>query len=181
MFAMPFGPLLAWKRGDLLGVAQRLMAAFGVGLVAVAAAFAIEGGRSVLAPFGVGLAFYVMAGALVDLVERTGLLRMPLATVRRARGRPAALGLGHGGGAFRHRGVAARHCRRRHLGHRAHRRVQAVADRVAVRLRSDLRRPASSDRARTTARRSAKFTVREGGVSIGVMEPSKRSFLGARR
>ena len=29
MFAMPFGPLLAWKRGDLLGVAQRLMAAFG--------------------------------------------------------------------------------------------------------------------------------------------------------
>ena len=37
MFAMPFGPLLAWKRGDLLGVAQRLMAAFGVGLVAVAA------------------------------------------------------------------------------------------------------------------------------------------------
>ena len=34
MFAMPFGPLLAWKRGDLLGVAQRLMAAFGVGLVA---------------------------------------------------------------------------------------------------------------------------------------------------
>ena len=45
MFAMPFGPLLAWKRGDLLGVAQRLMTAFGVGLVAVAAAFAIKGGR----------------------------------------------------------------------------------------------------------------------------------------
>ena len=29
MFAMPFGPLLAWKRGDVLGVAQRLMTAFG--------------------------------------------------------------------------------------------------------------------------------------------------------
>jgi len=57
MLAMPFGPLLAWKRGDLLGVAQRLMVAFGVGLVAVAAAFALEGGNSVLAPFGVGLAF----------------------------------------------------------------------------------------------------------------------------
>ena len=28
MIAMPFGPLLAWKRGDLLGAAQRLMAAF---------------------------------------------------------------------------------------------------------------------------------------------------------
>ena len=34
MFAMPFGPLLAWKRGDLLGVAQRLMAAFAVAIVA---------------------------------------------------------------------------------------------------------------------------------------------------
>src|SRR5664280_1581116 len=43
MFAMPFGPLLAWKRGDLLGVAQRLMTAFAVGLVAVAGAFAIKG------------------------------------------------------------------------------------------------------------------------------------------
>src|SRR5450631_171000 len=51
MFAMPFGPLLAWKRGDVLGVAQRLMTAFGVGLVAIAAAFAIEGGQWVLAPF----------------------------------------------------------------------------------------------------------------------------------
>jgi cytochrome c-type biogenesis protein CcmF len=28
LFAMPFGPLLAWKRGDILGVAQRLMGAF---------------------------------------------------------------------------------------------------------------------------------------------------------
>jgi len=35
LFAMPFGPLLAWKRGDLLGVSQRLIAAFAVGLVAV--------------------------------------------------------------------------------------------------------------------------------------------------
>src|SRR5512135_775916 len=87
--SVPFGPLLAWKRGDLLGVAQRLMAAFAVGLVAVAATFAIKGGASVLAPFGVGLAFYVMMGAMVDLVERTGLMRLPMATVRtRAFGLP---------------------------------------------------------------------------------------------
>ena len=85
MFAMPFGPLLAWKRGDLYGVAQRLMAAFAVALAAIAAAFAVEGGVSVLAPFGVGLAFFVMAGAVVDLVERTGLFRLPLAAVGGAR------------------------------------------------------------------------------------------------
>ena len=27
LLAVPFGPMLAWKRGDLLGVAQRLLAA----------------------------------------------------------------------------------------------------------------------------------------------------------
>ena len=95
MFAMPFGPLLAWKRGDLYGVAQRLMAAFGVGLAAIAAAFAIQGGQSILAPIGVGLAFFVMAGALVDLVERTRCSARrwrPCACVRPAcRAQPGAL------------------------------------------------------------------------------------------
>ena len=32
LIAMPFGPLLAWKRGDLLGVAQRLVGAAAVGV-----------------------------------------------------------------------------------------------------------------------------------------------------
>ncbi len=36
-FAMPFGPLLAWKRGDLYGVAQRLMWAFGGALLVAGA------------------------------------------------------------------------------------------------------------------------------------------------
>src|SRR6202012_1692108 len=36
MIAMPFGPLLAWKRGDLLGAAQRLFAAGVVALIAIA-------------------------------------------------------------------------------------------------------------------------------------------------
>ena len=58
-------------------------------------------GGPVLAPFGIGLAFFVMAGALIDLAERIGLFRVPLATVARARARPAALGLGHGDRAFR--------------------------------------------------------------------------------
>ncbi len=37
LLAVPFGPLLAWKRGDLSGVAQRLMVAAGVALVAMVA------------------------------------------------------------------------------------------------------------------------------------------------
>jgi cytochrome c-type biogenesis protein CcmF len=87
---MPFGPLLGWKRGDLLGAAQRLTAAAFIAAVAIAAGFALQhGGGPVLAPFGVGLALFVMAGALIDLAERTMILRVPLgAALRRAAGLP---------------------------------------------------------------------------------------------
>src|SRR2546430_453926 len=77
LIAVPFGPLLGWKRGDLLGVAQRLVGAAGVGLITVAVVFAMEGGGPILVPFAIGLAFYVMAGAVTDIVERTGLLKVP--------------------------------------------------------------------------------------------------------
>src|SRR5690348_14163629 len=87
LVAVPFGPLLAWQRGDLLGAAQRLIAAAALGLVALAVVFAIQGGGPVLAPFGVGLAVYVMIGALIDPIGRIGLFREPLGTVfSRARG-----------------------------------------------------------------------------------------------
>ncbi|TJV49540.1 MAG: heme lyase NrfEFG subunit NrfE, partial [Mesorhizobium sp.] len=35
LVVVPFGPLLAWKRGDIFAVAQRLMAAFAAALLAV--------------------------------------------------------------------------------------------------------------------------------------------------
>src|SRR5690348_9504228 len=89
LIAIPFGPLLAWKRGDLFGAAQRLMWAAALGVVALAVAFAIQGGGPVLAPFGVGLAVYVMIGALIDPMERIGLFRQPFAIAfARARGLP---------------------------------------------------------------------------------------------
>jgi cytochrome c-type biogenesis protein CcmF len=89
LLAMPFGPLLGWKRGDLLGAAQRLVAAVIVAAIAIAAGFALQHGGPVLAPFGVGLAVFVMAGAVVDIAERTMVLRVPLgAALRRAAGLP---------------------------------------------------------------------------------------------
>src|SRR5262249_36152049 len=89
LIAIPFGPLLAWKRGDLLGAAQRLIAAAALGLAALAVVLAIQAGGPVLAPFGVGLAAYVMVGALIDPIERIGLFRASRATAwARARGLP---------------------------------------------------------------------------------------------
>src|SRR5205814_3313756 len=89
MMAVPFGPMLAWKRGDLLGAAQRLIAAGIAALIAIAVLWAWSRGGSALAPLAIGLAVFVIAGALSDLAERTGLFRVPFAiAIRRARGLP---------------------------------------------------------------------------------------------
>ncbi len=102
MAVMPFGPLMGWKRGDLLGAAQRLLAAAMLAAVAVAAAFALEHRGPVLAPFGVGIAVFVMAGAVADIVERTMLLRVPFrAALSRALGLPRSAW----GTAFAHFGI----------------------------------------------------------------------------
>src|SRR6188472_707438 len=60
LIAIPFGPLLAWKRGDLLGAGQRLVAA-GVGsVIAVAVLLAWTRGGSTFAPLAIGLAVFVI-------------------------------------------------------------------------------------------------------------------------
>src|SRR6516165_8914476 len=102
MVVMPFGPLLGWKRGDLLGAAQRLLAAAILAMLAMAAAFAIEQGGPVLAPFGAGVAVFVMAGAVTDIAERTLVLRLPFrSALQRALGLPRSAW----GTAFAHFGV----------------------------------------------------------------------------
>jgi len=102
MLVMPFGPLMGWKRGDLVGAAQRLIAAAMLAAVAVAAAFALEHGGPVLAPFGVGIGVFVIAGAVTDIFERTMFLRVPLrAALRRAVGLPRSAW----GTAFAHFGI----------------------------------------------------------------------------
>jgi len=127
LVAMPFGPLMAWKRGDLLGVAQRLIGAGGGCRDRHAITFAVEGGGPILVPFAIGLAVFVIAGALTDVVERTGLLKVAGAHGVRACGGPAALGLGFGNCASRPRHYAARHRRRNSDGRRTHCRVAARA------------------------------------------------------
>ncbi|MCD0419635.1 heme lyase CcmF/NrfE family subunit [Rubrivivax sp. JA1024] len=89
LVAVPFGPLLAWKRGDLVGAAQRLIAAGVVALLAVAFVYAWTRGGAVLAPLAIGLAIFVIVGALVDVAERIALFRAPLSiSLRRASGLP---------------------------------------------------------------------------------------------
>ncbi|GGA93528.1 cytochrome c-type biogenesis protein CycK [Brucella endophytica] len=78
--AVPFGPLLAWKRGDLLGVAQRLMTAFALALFAVGFVLYRTSAGEVLAAFGIGLAVWVMLGSLTDLALKSGVGKVSVRT-----------------------------------------------------------------------------------------------------
>ena len=134
MIAMPFGPLLAWKRGDLYGAAQRLIAAFAVALIAMAATFAITQGGPVLAPFLIGVAFFAMTGALVDLCERIQLFRQSLRRIDAPARRAAALGDRHHHRAFRAWRVPARDRVGSLLRRRAHSLDEARTNRLGARL-----------------------------------------------
>ncbi len=72
LMAIPFGPLLAWKRGDLYAAGQRLMWAFGLALIAALAMIYVSTGAPVLAAIGIGLAVWVIAGSFVDLLGKAG-------------------------------------------------------------------------------------------------------------
>ncbi|MGP9811923.1 heme lyase CcmF/NrfE family subunit [Rhodopseudomonas sp. NSM] len=175
MLAMPFGPMLAWKRGDLLGAAQRLVAAGGVALLAVALVWAWTTGGPVLAPLAIGLAVFVIAGALADIVERIGLFRTPLSiSSRRARGLPRSAW----GTLFAHAGVGVALigivCET--TWNSEH--IAAMKEGDTARLAGyELKFDGAMQRQGPNYRElQTHFSISEGGRPIGVMTPSKRSF-----
>jgi cytochrome c-type biogenesis protein CcmF len=73
LIAVPFGPMLAWKRGDIVAAGQRLIAAAVLALVALVAVFAWQQRGPWLAPFGIALGIWLLLGALSDLAFRARL------------------------------------------------------------------------------------------------------------
>ncbi len=176
LLIMPFGPLLGWKRGDLLAAAQRLTAAVLIAAVAIAAAFALQHGGPVLAPFGVGLALFVMAGAVIDIAERTMILRVPLgAALRRAAGLPRSAW----GTAVAHFGIGVTLLGIVAVTAWGSERIAALKigdslDIAHYRLTFDgvFNRPGANYREVV-----GRFTVRRtNGDLLGTMEPSRRTF-----
>ena len=102
LLILPAGPLLAWKRGDLRGVGQRLAVAAGLTiLIALAGWMAFEP-KKALSAAGIGLGAWLILGTLAEVAERVRLFRAPLAeTLRRARGLP----LGAWGTTLAHAGL----------------------------------------------------------------------------
>lgn len=83
LIAVPFGPLLAWKRGDLLGAAQRLTVAALVSLAAIIGVLALHQSGPWLAPLGIGLGLWLIMGALTELATRSKLFEASWAESRR--------------------------------------------------------------------------------------------------
>ncbi|MFZ0839241.1 MAG: heme lyase CcmF/NrfE family subunit, partial [Xanthobacteraceae bacterium] len=175
LIAVPFGPLLAWKRADLGGVTQRLLGAFVVALLGIAATLAIEG-HPVLPALVVGLALFVMAGALIDIAERIGTFRVPLATMAaRARGLPRS----NWGTALAHFGLGVVLLGIVGETQWGAERIVAMkpSDRVTLRhydFSFDGTVPRSGSNYRDLV---ARFTVRRDGEVLGSMQPAKRTFL----
>jgi len=102
LLILPAGPLLAWKRGDLPGVAQRLAVAAGLAILLALVGFAVFEPRKALSALGIGLGAWLILGTLSETAERIRLFRAPAAeSLRRARGLP----LGAWGATLAHAGL----------------------------------------------------------------------------
>ena len=175
LLAVPFGPLLAWKRGDLYAAAQRLTAAGIAALAALAAVWAWTRGGPALAPLAIALAVFVIAGALSDIAERIALFRIPLAnSLRRARGLPRSAW----GTAFAHAGLGVAligiACEASwNSEHIATMKPGQTATVAGYELRLDGLTQRQGPNYRETL---AQFSVSRDGEKLPDMTPSKRSF-----
>ncbi|WP_315833847.1 heme lyase CcmF/NrfE family subunit [Bradyrhizobium prioriisuperbiae] len=175
LFAVPFGPLLAWKRGDLLGAAQRLIVAGVAGLVAVAVVLAWTRGGAVFAPLAIGLGVFVILGALSDLAERTALFGGSMSiSLRRARGLPrSAWGtvVAHAGLGVTLIGVV---CETTWSSERIV--AMKPGDVAVISGYNATLNEVGQQQGPNFREMIGRFTVTLDGKTIGVMTPSKRNF-----
>lgn len=175
LLLVPFGPLLAWKRGDIGAAAERLMIAFGIALLAGILSYAFVADEPVLALFGLALGAWLIAGAISEIAFRIKLGSASLGeSLRRARGLPRAAF----GTTFAHAGVgvmilglvATTAWQTETILTMTQGETVEVGART-ITLDSFERRLGSNFSDNVVL-----FTVRSGGALVATMEPSKRHF-----
>ena len=173
---VPFGQSLAWKRGDLLGVGQRLLAAFGIAILAMIATFAAVRGGPVAAPLGLGLGVWLIAGSATDVIARSYRRGLPLRTVlERAFGMPRSAwgtALAHAGMGITVIGISATVWGVETLAIAGKNEPLQVGP-YTVTLEQSFKRTGEGFREDV-----ARFTVRDGGQPKGSIETSKRIHTG---
>lgn len=175
LLIVPFGPMLAWKRGDLHAASERLLFAFGLAILAAMAAAWLEGAENVLALFGVAVGIWLIAGAVSEIAFRIKLFAAPPAeSMRRLAGLPRSAF----GTTFAHAGVgltvlgivvASNFMTEQILTMRPGDEITAGGRTVTF---DDIFLRDGPNYGETVVR----FTVRDGGSVVAVMEPTKRQF-----
>ncbi len=175
LIIVPFGPMLAWKRGDIIAASQRLLLAFGIAIVASLIVAALTGWHDALAMLGIWLGVWLIAGALSELAFRVKLGAAPLGdSLRRAAGLPrSAFGttLAHAGVGVLVLGVVAATTWPGEVIRSMKQGDEATIAGYALTLDGFISR-SGPNYAETVVR----FTARRGGATVAVMEPSKRRF-----
>ena len=173
---VPFGQSLAWKRGDLIGVGQRLLAALGIAIVSILITFAVTRGGPVAAPLGLGLGVWLIAGSATEIISRC--YRRGLSwkvVVERAFGLPRSAwgtALAHAGMGITVIGIAATAWGVESLAVVAKNEPLAVGP-YTVSLEQAFKRKGEGFREDV-----AQFKVKEGATPRGIIESSKRVHTG---
>ncbi|UXN04691.1 heme lyase CcmF/NrfE family subunit [Bartonella sp. HY406] len=102
LVGVPFGTLLAWKRGDLMLAAGRLSMCFILALIAMIVSFYLSGYKEILSCVGIGLGVFVIFGSFAEVVLKSGKWGTSFKTrIARLKGLPRA----DWGAAFAHMGL----------------------------------------------------------------------------
>jgi cytochrome c-type biogenesis protein CcmF len=173
-FAAPFGFSLAWKRGDLLGVVQRLAFAIIIGAVTAVVGAAWLSGGSVFAPLAMGLGVFVIMGTLIEVVTRVWRPGLSAGVALR---RTFGLPLSFFGAALAHFGLGVTLLGLSGLGFGAetiatlHKGVPALVGPYSVTLDSVGERVGPNYKETL-----ASVTVRSGDAVVAQLEPARRQF-----
>ncbi|MER2606378.1 MAG: heme lyase CcmF/NrfE family subunit [Siculibacillus sp.] len=179
LLAVPLGPFLAWKRGDVLAVAQRLAVVFALAILAGLVAWWMKRGGPVLAPIGVGLAFWLILGSLAEIAFRIKLFsEAPRVSFSRAVGLPrSAWGtmLAHFGVGIMLLGIVAEGAWKTETIL-----VMKPGDTVRIARFELLFEKSEPVKGPNYDEIVARFRVSENGREVAVLEPSKRTYRARR-
>ncbi|MEE2689398.1 MAG: heme lyase CcmF/NrfE family subunit [Pseudomonadota bacterium] len=174
--ALGIGPLLPWKRADIAGALARLKVAFfAAGIVALVTAY-FTWGKSVLGALGIGLAGWLAVGVLIELGERIGVGHATASDVlKRAIGLPRAawgMTLAHFGLAITVAGITGAG-----LWQVESIQIMKPGDTVVVSGYEFKFDGADRVRGPNYAAERGRFTVRDRGKVLTVLEPERRRYL----
>ena len=173
---LPIGQTLAWKRGNLLGAAQRMMVALGLSILVSLVMLSMAHGGPVAAPLGVGLGAWLILGSVSEIVSRSWRRGATLRIfVARAFGLPRAAwgaALAHAGIGVTVIGIAATGWGVENLG------VLKPGERIEIGAYLLVLEKSFVRNGQGFREDVARFSVMENGGFVGAVETGKRVHAG---